>query len=120
MDGLAVRSVAYFMEERPVAFEWQNGDVLPGYLRATSPCACNVTRAATPYFSGASCVPHTFGSQCSPRVAGRHQWLRVPTAVKVSVVPRSRQHETTSGVRERTWIQQQLASPVVLSGIRMG
>ena len=34
--------------------------------------------------------------------------LRVPTAVKVSVV------------LERTWIQQQLASPVVLSGIRMG
>ena len=46
--------------------------------------------------------------------------LRVPTAVKVSVVPRSRQHETTSGERERTWIQQQLASPVVLSGISMG
>ena len=42
------------------------------------------------------------------------------TAVKVSVVPRSRQHETTSGRRERTWIQQQLASPVVLSGIRVG
>ena len=58
MDGLAVRSVAYFMEERPVAFQWQNGDVLPGHLRATSPCACNVTRAATPHFSGASVSVH--------------------------------------------------------------
>ena len=56
MDGLAVRSVAYFMEERSVAFEWQYGDVLPGHVRATSPCACNVTWAATPHFSGAVSV----------------------------------------------------------------
>ena len=72
---LAVRSVAYFMEERPVA-SGRIGDVLPGHFRATSPCAYNVTWAVTPHFSGASRVPHTFGSQCSPRVAGWYQWRR--------------------------------------------
>ena len=36
-----------------------NGDVLPGHVRATSPCACNVTWAATPHFSGAYACPHS-------------------------------------------------------------
>ena len=61
---LAVRSVAYFMEERPVVFEWQNGDVLPG--RATCrvlamsrgpPLRTSVGRCACPTPSAVSVHP---------------------------------------------------------------
>ena len=66
MDGLAVRSVAYFMEERPVVFEWQNGDVLPGHRRATCrvlamsrgpPLRTSVGRRARPTPSAVSVHP---------------------------------------------------------------
>ena len=63
---LAVRSVAYFMGERPVVFEWQNGDVLPGHRRATCrvlamsrgpPLRSSVGRCACPTPSAVSVHP---------------------------------------------------------------
>ena len=60
--GCAVRGLLHGGEIcRVRVAEWRHA---PRTRCATSPCACNVTWAATPHFSGAYACP-TLGSQCS-------------------------------------------------------